>query len=362
MKRRQFLRAAGLAAAATAVAKPAIAQSMPELRWRLTSSYPKSLDTLYGAAEAFAKAAAEASDNKFQIQVFAAGEIVPGLQAADAVQNGTVEMCHTASYYYFGKDPTFAFGTAVPFGLNSRMQTAWMYFGGGMELMNDLYKKFNVYGIPAGNTGAQMGGWFRKEIKEVSDLNGLKMRIGGFAGHVISKLGVVPQQIAGGDIYPALEKGTLDACEWVGPYDDEKLGFQKVAQYYYYPGWWEGGPMLHNFINLDKWNALPPAYKSLVRTASSMANEWMQAKYDAANPAALKRLVAGGAQLRPFPQPVMDASLRAALDVYGEVSKTNVDFKKVWEAMLAFRNDEYLWWQVAELTYDTYLVRNRSRT
>src|SRR5262252_1888843 len=206
MKRRQFLRAAGLAAAATAVAKPAIAQSMPELKWRLTSSYPKSLDTIYGASEAFAKAVAEASDNRFQIQVFAAGEIVPGLQAADAVQNGTVEMCHTASYYYFGKDPTFAFGTAVPFGLNSRMQTAWMYFGGGMELTNDLYKKFNIYGIPAGNTGAQMGGWFRKEIKEVSDLNGLKMRIGGFAGRVISKLGVVPQQIAGGDIYPALRR------------------------------------------------------------------------------------------------------------------------------------------------------------
>src|SRR5215510_12321459 len=216
MKRRQFLRTAGLATAASVVAKPAIAQSMPELKWRLTSSFPKSLDTLYGAAEAFAKAVAEASDNKFQIQVFAAGEIVPGLQAADAVQSGTVEMCHTASYYYFGKDPTFAFGTAVPFGLNSRMQTAWMYFGGGMELMNDHYKKFNIYGIPAGNTGAQMGGWFRKEIKEVSDLNGLKMRIGGFAGRVISKLGVVPQQIAGGDIYPALEKGTLDACEWVG--------------------------------------------------------------------------------------------------------------------------------------------------
>jgi TRAP-type mannitol/chloroaromatic compound transport system substrate-binding protein len=237
------------------------------------------------------------------------------------VQSGTVEMCQTASYYYFGKDPTFAFGTAVPFGLNSRMQTAWMQFGGGMELMNEFYKKFNIYGIPAGNTGAQMGGWFRKEIKELSDLNGLKMRIGGFAGRVISKLGVVPQQIAGGEIYPALEKGTLDACEWVGPYDDEKLGFHKVAQYYYYPGWWEGGPMLHHFVNLDKWNSLTPAYKSLVKTASSMANEWMQAKYDAGNPAALKRLVAGGALLRPFSQPIMDASLKAAFELYAETSK-----------------------------------------
>src|SRR6266513_2659306 len=301
MKRRQFLGAVSLAATASAIAKPAIAQSMPELRWRLTSSFPKSLDTLYGAAEAFAKAVAEATDNKFQIQVFAAGEIVPGLQAADAVQSGTVEMCHTASYYYFGKDPTFAFGTAVPFGLNSRMQTAWMSFGGGMELMNDLYKKFNIDGIPAGNTGAQMGGWFRKEIKELSDLNGLKMRIGGFAGRVIAKLGVVPQQIAGGDIYPALEKGTLDACEWVGPYDDEKLGFQKVAQFYYYPGWWEGGAMLHNFINIAKWNSLPKHYQAVVHHASHVANTTMTAKYDAGNPAALKRLVGAGAQLRPFP-------------------------------------------------------------
>src|SRR5437899_9240803 len=337
MKRRQFLGAVSLAATASAIAKPAIAQSMPDLMWLLTSNIPKSLDTLYGAAEAFAKAVAEATDNKFQIQVFAAGEIVPGLQAADAVQSGTVEMCHTASYYYFGKDPTFTFGTAVPFGLNSRMQTAWMYFGGGMELMNEFYQKFNIYGIPAGNTGAQMGGWFRKEIKELSDLNGLKMRIGGFAAPGIAKLGVVPQQIAGGDIYPALEKGTLDACEWVGPYDDETLGVYKVAPYYYYPGWWEGGPMLHNFINLEKWSALPPAYKSLVRTASSMANEWMQAKYDAANPAALKRLVAGGAQLRPFTQPIMDASLKAALELYDETSKANACFKKGRDAIPPFR-------------------------
>jgi TRAP-type mannitol/chloroaromatic compound transport system substrate-binding protein len=361
MKRRQFLTAAGVGLAATAVAKPAIAQSMPETKWRLTSSFPKSLDTIYGAGEVFAKAVAEATDNKFQIQVFAAGEIVPGLQAADAVQNGTVEMCHTASYYYFGKDPTFAFGTAVPFGLNSRMQNAWQYFGGGMELMNEFYKKFNIYGIPAGNTGCQMGGWFRKEIKDVSDLSGLKMRIGGFAGNVLRKLGAVPQQIAGGDIYPALEKGTLDAAEWVGPYDDEKLGFYKVAQNYCYPGWWEGGAMLHNFINIGKWNALPPAYKSIVRTASSMANEWMQAKYDAGNPAALKRLVGAGAKLAPFPPAVMDACLKAALELYGEVSANNADFKKVWEQMLAFRNDQYLWWQVAEYSYDTFLIRNRTR-
>ena len=275
MKRREFLKATGMGVGAAALAKPAIAQSMPALKWRLTSSFPRSLDTLYGAAEIFARAVGEATDNKFQIQVFAAGEIVPGLAAADAVQNGTVEMCHTASYYYFGKDPTFAFAAAVPFGLNTRMQTAWWSFGGGGELMNDFFKKFNFYAIPAGNTGAQMGGWFRKEIKDVADLSGLKMRIGGFAGTVLQKLGAVPQQIAGGDIYPALEKGTIDAAEWVGPYDDEKLGFYKVAKYYYYPGWWEGSTMLHNFINMDKWNELPPAYKSLMRSAAALANDWM---------------------------------------------------------------------------------------
>src|SRR5437868_14423193 len=361
MKRRQFLTTAGLGLAGSAVAAPAIAQSMPELKWRCTTSWPKSLDTIYGGAETFAKAVAEATDNKFQIQVFAAGEIVPGLQAADAVTAGTVEMCHTASYYYFGKDPTFTFGTALPFGLNARMIDAWNFQGGGMDLMNDFYKKDQIFAIPAGNTGAQMGGWFRKEIKDPSDLNGLKMRIGGFAGRILSKLGLVAQQLAGGDIYPALEKGTLDACEWVGPYDDEKLGFQKVAQYYYYPGWWEGGAMLHNFINIAKWESLSPTYKSIVRTASMAAHEWMQAKYDAVNPAALKRLVAAGAQLRPFPPSVMDACLKASLELYNEVSATNADFKKIWESTLAFRNDQYLWWQVAEYTYDTYLIRNRTR-
>jgi TRAP-type mannitol/chloroaromatic compound transport system substrate-binding protein len=362
MKRREFLQTAGVGLAATAIAKPAIAQSAPEIKWRCTSSFPKSLDTLYGAIEVFARAVAEATDNKFQIQTFAAGEIVPGLQAMDAVSNGTVEMAHTSSYYYVGKDPTFAFGTAVPFGLNSRMQNAWQFFGGAMDLLNEFYKKYNIYGIPCGNTGCQMGGWFRKEIREPGDLNGLKFRIGGYAGRVLQKLGVVAQQIAGGDIYPALEKGTLDAAEWVGPYDDEKLGFYKVAQYYYYPGWWEGGAMIHNFINIDKWNALPATYKSVIRTCSEMANTWMQSKYDAVNPAALKRLVGAGAKLQPFSPAVMEACLKAALELYHEVADTNADFKKVYESMIAFRNDQYLWWQVAEYTYDSFIIRNRTRT
>jgi TRAP-type mannitol/chloroaromatic compound transport system substrate-binding protein len=361
MKRRQFLGAGAAGLAAAAVASPAIAQSSPALKWRLTSSFPKSLDTIYGAAEVFAKVVAEATDNKFQIQCFAGGEIVPGLQAADAVTNGTVEMAHTASYYYVGKDPTFAMFTAQPFGLNSRMQTAWMEFGGALDLANAFYKKYNFIAFPAGNTGTQMGGWFRKEIKSVDDIKGLKFRTAGFNGQIFSRMGAVPQQVAGGDIYPALEKGTIDAVEWVGPYDDEKLGFYKVAKYYYYPGWWEGGAMLHNFINLEKWNSLPKGYQAIVKAASQTAHTSMQAKYDASNPLALKRLVANGAQLRPFPQAVMEASYKATQDTYKDVSAKNADFKKVLDSMTAFRGDQYLWWQVAELGFDAFMVRMRAK-
>ena len=357
MDRRGFIRKAGIAAAAVpALASPALAQSMPELKWRMTSSFPKALDTIYGAAETFSKFVAEATDNKFQIQVFAAGEIVPGLEAANAVSAGTVEMCHTASYYYWGKDPTYAFGTAVPFGLNSRQQNAWMYYGGGIDLMNEFYATKNLIAYPCGNTGAQMGGWFRKEIKSVADMQGIKMRIGGFGGKVISKIGVVPQQIAGGEIYQALEKGTIDAAEWVGPYDDEKLGFHKVAPHYYYPGWWEGGPMLHTMINTAKWAELPPVYQSVVKTACQAANMDMLAKYDALNPAALKKLAASGAKLHPFPQDMLEACFIAAKETYAEMSATNAAFKKVHDAMMAFRADAYLWSQFSEYQFDQFMM------
>jgi TRAP-type mannitol/chloroaromatic compound transport system substrate-binding protein len=362
MKRRQFLTAAGVGAAAVAIAKPAIAQSMPELKWRLASSFPKSLDTVYSSGETLAKLVAEATDNKFQIQNFAAGEIVPGLQNMDATTNGTVEMCHTAAYYFIGKDPTFALACSIPFGPNARQQNAWFFEGGGNQLINDFVKKFNLYAIPGGNTGTQMGGWFRKEINSVEDISGLKMRIGGWAGKTIQKLGGVPQQLAGGDIYPALEKGTIDAAEWVGPYDDEKLGFYKIAKYYYYPGWWEGATALHYFINLEKWNSLPKNYQAIFTAAAAYANTDVQARYDAKNPEALKRLVAGGTILRPFSPAIMEACLKASNEVNAETSATNADFKKILENLMAFKNEEYLWWQVADYTYDTFQIRTRTRT
>ena len=362
MQRRNFVKAAGAGLAAAAVASPAVAQSMPEVRWRLTSSFPKSLDTLYGVSEVFVKRLAEITDNRFIIQPFAAGEIVPGLQAFDAVSNGTVEACHTASYYYVGKDPTFTFGTALPFGMNPRQQNAWFIEGGGTDLLNEFYKSYNVRAVSCGNTGTQMGGWFRKEIKTVGDLNGLKFRVGGFAGRILTKLGVVPQQIAGGDIYPALEKGTIDAAEWVGPHDDEKLGFAKVAPFYYYPGWWEGGAQLQTMANTAKWEQLPKHYKAAFDAAAYQAGTWMQARYDAANPSALRRLVAQGTQLRPFPFEVMEACHKAANELYAEVAAQNPWFKRVLDHTVAFRNEQYLWFQVAEYTFDTFMIRMRARS
>ena len=359
MDRRSFIRKGalgGAAAAATSLASPALAQGLPKVTWRLTSSFPKSLDTIYGAAETMANFVNKMTEGNFTIQVFAAGEIVPGLQAADAVASGTVEACHTASYYYWGKDPTYALGTAVPFGLNARQQNGWYYYGGGNDLLNEFYNAQGIHALPCGNTGAQMGGWFSKEINTVEDLKGIKMRIGGFAGRVMEKLGVVPQQIAGGDIYPALEKGTIDASEWVGPYDDEKLGFYKVAPYYYYPGWWEGGATLHAMFNKTAYDALPDAYKAVLDAACEAANGDMLAAYDYKNPAALKSLMANGAQLRPFSAEILTACFNAAQEVFAEISATNPAFKKIYDSQTAFKRDAYVWAQLSEYNFDTFMM------
>jgi TRAP-type mannitol/chloroaromatic compound transport system substrate-binding protein len=361
MKRRQFIQAATVGVAATAIASPAIAQSSPAVKWRLTASWPKSLDTLWGSCVTFSKYCADATDGKFQVDIFAGGEIVPPFQALDAVTNGTVEACHTATYYFIGKDPTFALFCAVPFGLNARQQNAWYYDANGIKLMDEFTStKYNCINLVGGNTGCQMGGWFRNEIKTVADLKGLKFRIGGFAGQVLAKLGVIAQQIPGGDIYPALEKGTIDAAEWVGPYDDEKLGFYKIAKYYYYPGWWEGGTANHFMINTAKWNELPKAYQAIARAAAAASNVEQQGRYDARNPVALRRLLKAGTQLRPFSPAIMEASYKAANEVYAETSAKNPAFKKVWDDIVAFRNEEYFWWQVAEYGYDSFMIRMRA--
>jgi TRAP-type mannitol/chloroaromatic compound transport system substrate-binding protein len=354
MRRRGFL--AGATAGSALIGAPAVVGAQPAIRWRLISSFPKSLDTLFGGAEAVAKYVTTGTGGKFTITAHAAGEIVPSLQVLDAVQAGTVEAGQTANYYYFGKDPTFAFDTAVPFGMNYRQQLAWLYDGGGLVLIREFLRDYDVYPIPCGNTGAQMGGWFRKEINTVEDLKGLKFRCGGTAGQVLLKLGVVPQQIAAGDIYPSLEKGTIDAAEWVGPYDDEKLGFVKVAKHYYYPGWWEGCSSGSMIINIKAWEALPAEYKAIVEAACSLATIEMMAKYDSRNGPALRRLIGAGAVLKGFPKPVMEACYAAAQQWFAENAEKNPKFKKIYEPWAKFRAETSQWLRVTENTFDDFMA------
>ncbi|MCC6533083.1 MAG: TRAP transporter substrate-binding protein [Burkholderiales bacterium] len=353
-QRRRFLTRAAAGIAGSAVAAPAIAQAQASVQWRLASSFPKSLDTVFYPADLIARRVSEITDGKFQIRVFAAGEVVPALQVLDAVQNGTVECGHTAPYYYVGKDPAFAFGTNVPFGLNARQQNAWWYEGGGRDVMAELYKDYGVVEFNAGNTGAQMGGWYRKEIRSIADLKGLKMRIAGIAGQVLAKVGVVPQQIAGGEIYQALERGTIDAAEWVGPYDDEKLGFSKVARYYYYPAWWEGGPQLSLMINAKKFAELPKSYQSAIAAAAAESNVHMLARYDVRNTDALRKIVAAGALLRPFPRAVMEACEKAAFELYDELAQKSKHWARIYPVWKKFRDDQYLWFRVAEFGFDNF--------
>ncbi|MGA2088228.1 MAG: TRAP transporter substrate-binding protein DctP [Stellaceae bacterium] len=360
MNRRKFLAAGGAGLAASTIAAPAIAQSSPTINWRMATSWPKSLDTIFGGAEYFANRMAEMTDQKFQVRVFAGGEIVPPLQVLDAVQNGTVEMGHTASYYYVGKDPTFTFDATVPFGMNYRIMTSWLREAGGQDAINDFFKDYNILPMPAGNTGTQAGGWWRKEIKTVEDMKGVKFRIGGWGGAVLTKLGVVPQQLGGADIYPALEKGTIDGAEWVGPYDDEKLGFYKVAKYYYAPGWWEGQTNLSLYINLQQWNTLPKTYQAMVRTAAADANTRVLAAYDFLNPQALKRLIAGGTQLRYWSKPIMDASYKATRELYAEESARNPKFKKIYGPWSDYLNAQDEWMRVEEQQFDNYMYARKS--
>ena len=355
MQRRSFIRKTGLAGVIAAGAAPALVNAQANIRWRLASSFPRSLDTLFGAAEVFAKKVSDMTGGKFTISTHAAGELMPAFGVVDGVQNATVEIAHTAPYYFFGKDECFALGCAIPFGLNSRQMTAWMYEGNGLTLMREFYKAYNIVNFPGGNTGTQMGGWYRKEIKSIADIKGLKFRVGGFAGKVIDRMGGVPQNIPGGEIYQALEKGTIDAAEWVGPYDDLKLGFNKVAPNYYYPGWWEGGPQLDIFVNQKAYDGLTPEYKAIVEAAASFAHVDMQAKYDAKNPAALRQLVAGGTKLFRFPKDVMDIAFKESMGLYADISAKNANWKKIYEDYSVFRREQNLWFRFAEAGFDDFM-------
>ena len=354
MDRRSLIKNAGIAGVLAAGVAPAV-HAQAAVRWRLSSSFPKPLDTIYGAAEVFAAKVKAMTGGKFEISVHAAGEITPAFGVVDAVQQGSVEMAHTAPYYFHGKNESFALGCAIPFGLNSRQMTAWTYEGNGLKLMREFYAKYDMTSFPGGNTGAQMGGWYRKEIKSAADIKGMKMRIGGFAGRVLERMGGVPQNIPGGEIYTALEKGTIDSAEWVGPYDDLKLGFNKVAPHYYYPGWWEGGPQLDFFINQKAFNALSAENKAIIESAAAYAHTDMQAKYDARNPAALKQLVGSGTKLHRFPKDVMDSAFKESMALYSEIGEKNSDWKKIYADYSKFRAESNLWFRFTEAAFDDFM-------
>ena len=354
MDRRSLIKRAGIAGVLATGIAPAV-HAQPAIRWRMASSFPKSLDTIYGAAEVFSARVKAMSGGKFEISSHAAGELMPAFGVVDGVQQGAVEVAHTAPYYFFGKNECFALGCAIPFGLNSRQMTAWMYEGNGLKLMREFYANYNFINFPAGNTGAQMGGWYRKEIKTTADVKGLKFRVGGFAGRVIERMGGVPQNIPGGEIYQSLEKGTLDAAEWVGPYDDLKLGFAKVAPYYYYPGWWEGGPQLDVFINQKAFDGLSSENKAIIAAAAAEAHIIMQARYDARHPAALKQLVAEGTKLRPFSNEVMSEAFKQSEALYSELSGSNPEWKKIYADYAKFRADQNLWFRFTETTFDRFM-------
>ncbi len=354
MDRRSLIRQAGIAGVLAAGVAPAV-HAQAAIRWRLASSFPKALDTIFGAAETFAQKVSEMSGGKFTISVHPAGELMPAFGVVDGVQNGTVECCHTAPYYFFGKDETFALGCAIPFGLNSRQMTAWVYEGNGGRLLREFYANYNIVNFAAGNTGAQMGGWYRKQVRNAKDIKGLKMRIGGFGGKILERMGGVPQNIPGGEIYQALEKGTIDAAEWVGPYDDQKLGFNKVAPFYHYPGWWEGGPQLDVFVNNKAYEALSAENKAIVASAAAFAHTTMQAKYDVKNPAALRQLLGAKTKLVAFPKDVMSLAFKESMALYSEISAKNPNWKKVYDDYSSFRREQNQWFRFTEARFDQFM-------
>ena len=353
--------AAGCSFGATPAAQEvqqAVAQdsALPALKWEMATSWTPAVDILFGSAQLFTETVSALTGGKLQITARAAGELAPGTQVLDVVAQGAVPIGHTASYYYIGKSPATAFGTCLPFGFTAQQQNAWLYGGGGLELNQQFYaEKFNVLPLPAGNTGMQMGGWFRKEINTVADLQGLKMRIAGLGGQVMAKLGVNVQVLPAGEIFAALQTGAIDAAEWVGPYDDQKLGLNTVAQYYYRPGWWEPGSTLEVNINLDEWNKLPELYQVAIQSAAAQANLVMLSRYEAANDAALAELIASGSQLREYSPEIMNAAYEAWLGLVDEFSAADADFKTIYEQWNAFRTNIYDWNKTNEFAFTSFV-------
>ncbi|GAA4422749.1 TRAP transporter substrate-binding protein DctP [Acidovorax lacteus] len=355
MDRRSVVKRSGILGVLASGVAPAV-WAQPVIRWRLASSFPRSSDTIYGGAEVFAAHVRTMSNGRFEISVHASGEVAPAFGVVDAVQGGTVEACHTVPYYFYDKHPAFALGSAIPFGFNARQMNAWMLHGNGRKLLDEFYAGFNIVSFAGGNTGTQMGGWYLKEIRQPSDLKGLRIRVGGgLVGEVMAKLGAVPNSLPGGEIYQALQRGQMDAAEWIGPYDDQKLGFHKVAPYYYYPGWWEGGPEVGFFIQRKAYLALPQDLRGILAGAASMAHADMLARYDSNNPAALKQLVQAKTKVLAFSGSVMDAAFKASMEVFAANDARSPEWKRIYADMRTFQREQIMWFRFAEARYDSFM-------
>lgn len=321
-------------------------------QWKMVTTWPPNFPIFQEGVERFAKDVELMTTGRLMIKVYAGNELVPPLGVFDAVSQGTVELGHGAAYYWAGKIPAAQFFTAVPFGLNAQGMNAWLYGGEGLTLWRDLYAKYNLVPFPMGNTGVQMGGWFNKKIETVNDLKGLRMRIPGLGGKVLAKAGGTPVLLPGGEIYTALERGTIDATEWVGPYHDERLGLYRAAKFYYYPGWQEPGPVLELIANKTAWNGLPADLQKVIETATAAANIWMLSQFEAKNLAALRILKEQHkVEVLPFPDDVMRNLRRFTKEVLEEESAHDPEFNKVYRAYQAFSAENDAWTVLSEAAY-----------
>lgn len=354
MDRRQWLRASGLAAVAASLAacsKPRAGSMAAAFRaqWKMVTSWPANFPGLGTGAAALAALISEASGGRLTVRVYGAGELVPAFEVFDAVSRGVAEMGHSAAYYWVGKAPAAPFFCAVPFGLNAQEMNAWMYDGGGLELWRELYAGFNLVPFPAGNTGVQMAGWFNREIRSVRDLAGLKMRIPGLGGTVMARLGVVPVNLPGGELFTAMQSGAIDATEWVGPYNDLAFGLHRVAKHYYYPGWQEPGPTMECMINKAAWDALPEDLQALVEACCRAVNQTMLAEFTARNQQALDTLIREHAvDVRQLPADVLKALREAADEALDAIAASDAMARRALDSMRAFRLRAQAWHRISE--------------
>ncbi|MEZ5844475.1 MAG: ABC transporter substrate-binding protein [Hyphomicrobiaceae bacterium] len=356
-RRRLIALAGGALATSTAgVAAPSVARAQSMVKWRLQSSFPKSLEIVWSGAEVLAREVKAMSAGRFEIALYPAVGHDESPAAIEAVAAGRVEMCHTLAAFNIAKDPTFALITAMPFGLDARLITAFNDEQGGKALINGFLTGHGLVALPGGNLGAAMGGWFHREIAMPEDLAGLKIRSTGLAARVLKALGATPVTLAPVDIRGALERREIDAAHWMGPFDDDAMGLWRAARNYYYPGWWSGGTALHFLVSSSSHDALPAELKAILAAAAAVADRHVLARYDAMSTVALRRLAAGGAELRSFPEPVLDAAFKAASETLDAIAAGNAPFKALLQALRRARADGYLWHQVAEHAFSTYMM------